>query len=233
MSQRPNAAPYVIGCAVLGVLGAGAIILGVAIGVGLQPRNPGPTEPAVVGAAPAKSGKPGIMGQITPSGPPAPDPALLEDQCDDLQSGGPTRDGCITDVITCGTTVTGHTRGGTRAFDTRFYEKKFCTPGTTNHDGGDERIYRLKMPDGEWHAEVYLDTPCADLDLAAMRWSGDGCPTMASRVDQCEMFPANGREREHLTLVHQGTATWLLVVEGKGDEEGAFALTVECYPGLH
>ena len=61
----------------------------------------------------------------------------------------------------------GHTIGGVQRFDSRFYEKQFCTPRITNHDGGNERVYTLEMPEGDWTAYVTLDSPCADLDVAA------------------------------------------------------------------
>jgi len=115
---------------------------------------------------------------------------------------------------------------------TRWYERSHCTPATTNHDGGDERIYRLEIPDGEWHVDVWLDTPCADLDLAAFLWNDTTrCPT--GTVDRCDMWPKPGTEREYLQIVSQRKSNWLLVVEGKDSEEGPFALHVQCKPGLH
>ena len=123
----------------------------------------------------------------------------------------------------------GHTKGGTRHFDTRFYEKKFCTPATTDHDSGDERVYRLTMPDGDWTANVHLETPCADLDLAAMVFDdAEDCPTITDHVPRCEMWPQRRGKPESVRLVSQKETTWLIVIEGKGMEEGAFALHVEC-----
>jgi hypothetical protein len=170
----------------------------------------------------------------TDSRPPVPEWAVHKEQCDDLADGGAVNGpDCITDVITCGETVIGHTQGGVQRFDSRFYEKQFCTPYTTNHDGGDERVYQLQFPPGDWTAFVYLDTPCADLDLAGIRWSGDTCPGIQHNVPQCEMWPdAYARDREYIRLASQKESTWLLVVEGKGDDEGAFALHVQCRPGL-
>ncbi len=167
--------------------------------------------------------------------PPPPEVAVHRDQCQDLEHGGSVDGpGCITADIGCGDTIIGHTIGGVRRFDTKFYEKKFCWPATEQHDGGDERIYRLEMPDGEWRAFVYLDSPCADLDLFGIKWSGDACPTMGHLVNQCEANLKRGtRGRERIELVHQGSATWFIVVEGKRDEEGPFALHVQCREGLN
>lgn len=165
--------------------------------------------------------------------PPPPEWGVTSSNCGDLEDGGLVNGpGCITNEISCGETVIGHTKGGVQRFDSKFYEKKFCWPFTVNHDGGDERVYRLVMPEGEWKAFVTLDTPCANLDLVAIKWDGDDCPTMSANVPQCEANFDVKSSREVVELVHQGQATWYLVVEGRDDEEGAFALHVQCRPGL-
>ena len=183
--------------------------------------------------------EPGTPAVVTP---PTPTPSSSADppavvgtaNCGDLSDGGPVPGpACITATIGCGDTIAGHTKGGTSVFDTRFYEAKYCTPATTNHDSGDERVYALTMPEGDHRAIVTLDTPCADLDLAAVRVPGfDACPTVDTDVPQCEMWPKPSTQRESVELVSQGPSTWLLVVEGKNDAEGAFGLTVRCVDGL-
>jgi len=158
---------------------------------------------------------------------------LSPNQCSELTEGGP-HDGCITGEIHCGETIVGHTRGGVNKFDTKFYEKKFCTPGTTHHSEGDERVYRFMAPDGDFTAKVYLDTPCADLDLAAIKWNGEGCPTVSDLVPNCEMWPKDGTAREKVYLTTQDPPQWLIVVESKDrGSEGSFALTVECKNALY
>ncbi len=170
----------------------------------------------------------------TNTGPDAPDPAVTADMCNDLEEGGEVAGpDCITAEIECGDTIVGHTIGGTQRFDSKFYDSKFCTPMTTDHDGGDERVYRLQMPEGEWRATVWLDTPCADLDLAAMMVTAkDTCPTIKGNVPRCEMWPAKRGKREKVELASQKPTTWLIVVEGKDEEEGPFALHVHCDKGL-
>lgn len=171
----------------------------------------------------------------TPNAPADGEPpfGLVNDDCSnvpkDAELEGPD---CITAAISCGDTVVGHTIGGSNNFTTKFYEKHFCTPATTDHDSGDERVYRLDMPAGDWTADVYLDTPCADLDMAAVKWDQDVCPTVASNVLQCEMAIQNGGRREHLRLSSRGETSWLVSVEGKANQEGAFALVVKCHEGL-
>ena len=93
-------------------------------------------------------------------------------------------------------------------------------------------MYQLDVPDGDWTAHVYLDTPCGDLDLAAFLWSGDTCPADTSMIPRCEMSVRDGGTREHVRLVSRKATTWLLAVEGKANDEGAFALVVDCKEGL-
>lgn len=165
------------------------------------------------------------------------DPVLTRDQCDDLADGGPVHGpGCLTGEIACDQTVIGHTVGGVERFDTKFYEKKFCWPATIDHDGGGERVYRLRMPPGEWRAWVTLHSPCADLDVAGIRWDSESCPDMGSNIHVCEMKPEKGSKSERIELTSQTfdgqEAIWYVVVEGKNDEEGPFSLHVQCSRGL-
>jgi hypothetical protein len=169
------------------------------------------------------------------STPPEPESPISSSQCDDITDGGaPNGPGCITDTIQCGQTVIGHTKGGSDRFDSRFYDDHFCWPATVNHDGGDERVYRLEVPAGEWRTFAWLDTPCADLDLFGMLWNGDDCPAPGATVTRCEANLKSGTATELVELVSQSRqpTTWLLVVEGKGDEEGAFALQTLCREGI-
>ena len=81
-------------------------------------------------------------------------------------------------------------------------------------------------------AQVTLDTPCADLDLAAFKYSGEDCPSPGTSTPICDMWPKDGTKREHVTLVSQHETSWYIIVEGKDEHEGAFSLTVQCRPGL-
>jgi hypothetical protein len=191
-----------------------------------------PVAPPIARPAPKLAG-PGPIPVVPQPGDPA--PALSEQNCHDLTEGGPVGGpDCVTAKIACGQTVIGHTRGGANAgFDTRFYESHFCTPALTNHDSGDERVYELTLPDGDHHATAWLDTPCADLDLAAFRITDPRhCPGPKGAVAQCEMNVQPGTRREKVEFVSNTASTWLLVVEGKDQAEGAFGLTVECGEGL-
>lgn len=166
---------------------------------------------------------------------PGPKAAVTTAQCDQLADGGPVLGpDCLTGVLSCDQAMIGHTLGGVQRYDSRFYESKHCTPFTTDHDSGDERIYRLDLPEGEWHYEVWLDSPCADLSLFAFPGgSADSCPVPGTVMRTCEASVRSGSAREHVDIVHQGSpAPWFVVVEGVDDEEGVFALHVTCRPGV-
>lgn len=167
-----------------------------------------------------------LPAQVT--GPPPPDAGITAGQCSQLTDGGAVNGDCVTAEVSCGETIIGHTRGGIQRFDTRFYEAMFCTPATTNHDGGDERVYVLELPEPRTRALVYLDTPCADLDLGAVLYNSDYCPSKSSTINRCEMTRKPGTKREMVDLWNDVPSKWYLIVEGVGDEEGAFALTVQC-----
>ena len=175
-------------------------------------------------------GKDGVINPGSVTSPDAPGAGITDADCQSMTDGGALAAGsdCITAEIHCGDTIKGHTRGGVEKFDSKFYESAFCTPATTSHKTGDERVYLLDLKDPQMRAIVYLDTPCANLDLAAMKYNGATCPSSASDVLQCEMNVQDGTKREKVDLFNNDPTKWWIVVEGRDDEEGAFALTVQC-----
>ena len=171
---------------------------------------------------------------ISDSRPDPPPSTISEDSCADMADGGPVNGpGCVTAVIQCDQTVIGHTVGGTHLYDSEWYDSQQCTPAVTDHDGGDERIYRLDVPDGDWTAFVTLYTPCADLDLAGWLGTPGQCPPERSEtISRCDESRWPGRKPERLTLVTQHGASWYLIVEGVKEQEGLFSLSVQCRHGL-
>ncbi|MBN2798837.1 MAG: hypothetical protein JXX28_06775 [Deltaproteobacteria bacterium] len=184
-----------------------------------------PPPPAQVGTVTAAHTAPAVPAPVS-APPPSDDGGALS--CRDASGGPVSGPDCVTATISCGDTVRGNTRGGTQRFDTQFYEKKHCWPGTVNKDGGDERVYRLTLPRARLKATVTLNTPCADLDVMAFPWTGDTCPSVDHNVLRCECMRKEGRQSETLQLVSQNTDTWYIVVEGRDAEEGAFELSVAC-----
>lgn len=210
----------------------------------LLPRVPGcggtPTPSGPVSVTPPKpkidiSG-PGARTAPQPVDPDAPVEAMDAQNCGDLLDGGPVAGpDCVTQVVQCNQVVYGHTLGGTDRFDSRFYEIHMCTPRTTDHDSGDERVYLLEMPEGDHRVKAWLDTPCADLDLTVMTVpDSTTCPTKDQGLLKiCDMWPKPGKQREHVEISTQGKTHVMFVVEGKNKDEGAFALTIQCNEGLY
>lgn len=160
---------------------------------------------------------------------------LSPEQCGDAFDEAPPEEGCVTQELKCGDNLIGQTLGGGQRFDTAFYAKKHCWPATVKHDEGEERVYRLTVPEGEWRAWVTLYSPCADLNVAAMRWDDSTCPTIDDKVKTCEMSVKTGRVADRIELTTQTDGWepgWLVVVEGPKGNEGPFSLHVQCAPGL-
>jgi hypothetical protein len=180
------------------------------------------------GKVPAPSG--GFFSKLTVEGPP---PIINSDACDDMTDGGPMAGpDCVTADIKCGDTVVGHTRGGVKKYDTKYYEDHYCWPATVNRDGGDERVYRLVTDDQSpefagkgFTVEAWLDSPCADLDLTIMDGPRNSCPTKSA---YCDTTNKKGGTRGHVNRQVDAHSTYYIMVEGRNDDEGVFAFTVKC-----
>jgi len=143
----------------------------------------------------------------------------------------------VTADIKCGETVVGHTRGGVNRFNTRFYERNTCWPGTRNHNGGDERVYRF-VPDkserfqrGESRMRVsaYFDTPCADLTFTKMVGELNRCPTESAKLcDSANPFNREDGTRNIMNWTVDAGEVYYLLVEGGDDAEGAFSISLAC-----
>lgn len=219
------------------------LLLSLLTACSLLPRVPGcgSDEPVrTIQVTPPKPkieiGGPGSTTPTAPLDPDAPAVAMEKENCEDLKDGGPVQGpDCITQEVKCNSVVYGHTLGGTTNFDSRFYEVHMCTPRTTNHDSGEERVYLLEMPEGDHRVKAWLDTPCGDLDLTVMTvLDPTRCPTTTDGLLKiCDMWPRKGTEREHVEIATQGKTHVMFVVEGKNKDEGPFALTVQCSDGLY
>lgn len=136
--------------------------------------------------------------------------------------------GAPTDQLQCGGSVTGTTEGGSSSFGDEFYQRAFCTPARRHYDDAPEAIYRLEVP-ADTQATVTLDSPCAELDLAAVAWALDGIPTTAqvNRVRECEMDTHGGGGKLTLTAVDKAQV-FLVVVDGQEGAAGPFRLEAAC-----
>ena len=195
-------------------------------------------EPVEVGKHKSKKGGGGLINQVI--GPAGPAPGIGGGQCDDLKDGGkPKGPSCLTDVIKCGDTIVGHTKGGTNLYNTKFYERNTCWPGTRNHNGGDERVYmfvaddspRFKKGEDRQRISVYFDSPCADLTFSAMYTNRKNqCPGPNDSVKWCDSANPFTRKANRNTMhmtVDRGEVYYFFV-EGADEEEGPFSITLEC-----
>lgn len=197
----------------------------------------GEAPPAAVGARPVaeNSGASGLIRQVAGGG--GPPPGIKSGQCGDLTDGGPVSGpDCVTAEIKCGETVVGHTRGGVNMYNTRFYERNTCWPGTRNHNAGDERVYmfvpdkspRFLAGEDRQRVSVYFDSPCADLTFTKMVGRLNKCPRDSAKLcDSANPFTRKMNRNSMNITVDRGEVYYFLV-EGADDENGAFSISLEC-----
>lgn len=147
-------------------------------------------------------------------------------QCTDTShTQDPLIDGCVTAELACGQIVEGHTQGGQAAWGDDFYRAHYCLPLPQRYTGP-ERLYRVKIA-ADTRVEVLLESPCADLDLFALIWGQDSCPTTEHLATECEAdeHPGGGRVQ---VITDRNPKTLLVGVEGKQGATGPFRLQVRC-----
>lgn len=135
---------------------------------------------------------------------------------------------CVTDTIACGDELEATTEGGSSAYVGDDYTHSFCFVNVYNHTyAGNERVYALELP-ADVTADVTLEAPCADVDLAVLLWPDtDRCPTYDDGVAVCE---GDDQEGDDAVSVSWGdeASRWLVVVEPKLPADTPFRLRVEC-----
>ncbi len=140
----------------------------------------------------------------------------------------PPGDTCVTSAIACGQTIEATPAGGDSDWTGADYTAAFCFPNLDRHDyAGPERIYALDVP-ANTTATVTLEAPCADMDLAVVRWEQDTCPGDADPLTTCEGSDAEGDDQ--VSVSWDRDTRWLVVVDAKNaaDEEANFRVSVAC-----
>ena len=137
---------------------------------------------------------------------------------------------CSETTIECGDVITARIGSGTSRFDYEFYRNNHC--GTLdNAYQGNDAIYHLEVP-AFTRAVVFLETPCAHLDLAQFRWlDPTQCPTAQHSVPECEIDQKCETPRVAISTVGS-PESHLLVVDGVEEDDGVYRLSVECMPVL-
>jgi len=138
----------------------------------------------------------------------------------------PFVDDCVLAEIACGDEIIGHTGGGQANWSNRFYETKYCTPMPQNYKGK-EAVYRFQAPPNSLIA-IELESPCADLDLFTVQWSGDGCPTLSHNTGDCDADAKTGDGTIELWQ-DKTPRQYLIGVDGKRAAEAPFTLSVTCH----
>ena len=149
--------------------------------------------------------------------------------CDIEHPDPDARSGCISRTLQCNTTFEATTRGGKNHFGDDFYQKGFCTPQRNNYENSPEAIYQLRVKPNT-QVDLRLDSNCVDLDLVAMSWDEDRCPTdkHATTIQkECEMNTKSEGGTLRLTTVNN-PQTYLIAVDGKQGDYGNFRLTINC-----
>lgn len=154
---------------------------------------------------------------------------VVEVDCE-ATAGQRPRDGCVTKELSCGDQVKGHTDGAQNNWDDEFYKGKFCTPFPSGYSGA-ERIYLLKLPT-QTVADLWLDSPCKDLDLFTLRWRYDGrCPTTSHRASECEADTRSGGGHVRIVTTTR-EEEYLVAVDGKQGALAPFGLSIDCQGGV-
>ncbi len=133
---------------------------------------------------------------------------------------------CITASLSCGDEIVGTTVGGTTYFDGDRYIHSYCFPTTEDSHRGPDRVYAFNLPAGN-EATVTLDSPCAELDLAALRWENvSRCPQGNESISECEGNKRHGGGS--VSFWNDKPARYLIIVDGDGDKGAGFELKVSC-----
>jgi hypothetical protein len=132
---------------------------------------------------------------------------------------------CIAATVKCGDLIEGTTVGGQNLWDDDFYASKFCFPAGTGH-AAPERIYQMNVPDYT-QVTFQLQSDCTDLDLSVVSWADDGtCPGPRHAIASCDA--SNHRGWDEVLLQVFQARSYVIGVDGKGDNAGTFRLKVEC-----
>jgi hypothetical protein len=146
---------------------------------------------------------------------------------DDSSPSGPD---CLTGTISCGETLTGHTRGGSSILGSEFYESAFCfVPFEDN--AGPERVYELVV---EQPSDVFvtMESDCGvDLSFAVALWyDEETCPSGEDHaIGDCNGYPQGSGNDIQVFADKVGTR-YIVAVDSSAGSPGPFRLSVECSP---
>ena len=117
-------------------------------------------------------------------------------------------------------------------YDGSLYTAFDCFPSAGDEYAGLERIFAFNHPGGGT-AQIILETPCADLDLIALQWTGwddgDECPSEEheSRV-RCYQERDDSDGVITLPLFENNEMPYIIIVDGVDGAEANFTLSATC-----
>jgi hypothetical protein len=142
----------------------------------------------------------------------------------------PTVDSCVAHQLRCDQDpVLWSTRGGPSMYDAEHYVDWMCFPFGDGPYEGPDRVFAFTHPGGG-NVVIDLHTPCGELDLFALQWTGwadsDECPTAADERLRCEDDTDDGDGS--LTLYEDSQIDYLIVVDGPDSERENFTIAATC-----
>jgi len=133
--------------------------------------------------------------------------------------------GCAISEIGCGSIVTARIGSGSSRFSDDFYLSKHCGVYQNGYDAPDA-VYALELPANK-RAVVFLESPCADLHLASVKWGdSQSCPTTQHNTGPCEMDQHSETPMVVITSIRPERN--LVIVDGVGGADGVYRLSVQC-----
>jgi len=155
--------------------------------------------------------------------------AAATEECEPREPAGIAGPGCVTATIACGDSIQGTTVGGSRHFNGDRYVHSYCFPTTEDSHMGTERVYEFRL-ETDQRATFELDSPCADLDLAVLRWeNADRCPGSSVAISECEGQNRGGGGTAKIW--NNRPARYLVIVDGSDTQGANFELSVACVEG--
>ncbi len=140
-------------------------------------------------------------------------------------------DSCVTKQLRCDMPpMMSTTKGAPSIYDGEMYIEWQCFPFGDGPYSGPDRVFAFEHPGGG-SAQINLHTPCGELDLFAIQWTGwaddDECPTEdhTARL-RCDDKTDEGDDS--ITLFEDGPMDYLIIVDGPDGEEENFTLEAVC-----
>jgi hypothetical protein len=142
---------------------------------------------------------------------------------------------CATTFIQEGTPILGSTYYGLNYFNKDHYagdSEWYCLPFLRGDYFSSERVFLFTHPGNDQYCDVFLESPCADLDLFALRYnpySSGGCPDPNTLNIQCEASADAGPFDESINSLYENSQTmYMLIVDSPNPTDAWFRLNVEC-----